>query len=84
MKQNELLKRVLLIQPLQGVESGPVSAAEPYASIEKDQMISMIHFLVKREDDPTNDGRVKSNSLGLHLARRRKNKFQLIMNARPS
>ena len=24
---------------------------DPYASMEKDQLISMIHFLVKREDD---------------------------------
>ena len=24
-----------------------------YVSMEKDQLISMIHFLVKREDDPT-------------------------------
>ena len=26
-----------------------------YASMEKDQLISMIHFLVKREDEPTNE-----------------------------
>lgn len=24
---------------------------DPYASMEKDQLISMIHFLVKREDE---------------------------------
>ena len=29
----------------------PISAADPYASMEKDQLISMIHFLVKREDE---------------------------------
>lgn len=27
------------------------TAEDPYASMEKDQLISMIHFLVKREDD---------------------------------
>ena len=26
-------------------------AEDPYASMEKDQLISMIHFLVKREDE---------------------------------
>ena len=28
-----------------------LNAEDPYASMEKDQLISMIHFLVKREDD---------------------------------
>ncbi len=51
MEHDELLKRVLLMQRLQGVESKPVSAADPYASMEKDQLISMIHFLVKREEE---------------------------------
>ena len=27
------------------------TAADPYASMEKDQLISMIHFLVKREEE---------------------------------
>ena len=27
------------------------TAEDPYASMEKDQLISMIHFLVKREDE---------------------------------
>ena len=30
---------------------GIKSAEDPYASMEKDQLISMIHFLVKREDE---------------------------------
>ena len=30
---------------------GVKSAEDPYASMEKDQLISMIHFLVKREDE---------------------------------
>ena len=47
-------------------------AEDPYASMEKDQLISMIHFLVKREDDPTNEARVEPNSFGIYLARRRK------------
>ena len=34
----------------------------------------MIHFLVKREDEPTNEASVESNSFGLYLVRRRKNK----------
>ncbi len=51
MEQNELLKQVLLMQRLQGAESEPVSAADPYASMEKEQLISMIHFLVKREEE---------------------------------
>jgi len=28
-----------------------LKAEDPYASMEKDQLISMIHFLVKREDE---------------------------------
>ena len=49
---------------------------DPYASMEKDQLISMIHFLVKREDEPTNEARVEPNSFELYLARRRKNIIQ--------
>jgi len=45
------LKRVLMMQRLQGMETEPISAEDPYASMEKDQLISMIHFLVKREDE---------------------------------
>ena len=51
MEKDELLKRVLMIQRLHGMETEPVSAEDPYASMEKDQLISMIHFLVKREDE---------------------------------
>ena len=51
MEQDELLKRVLMMQRLQGMETEPISAEDPYASMEKDQLISMIHFLVKREDE---------------------------------
>ena len=51
MEQDELLKRVLMMQRLQGMETVPISAEDPYASMEKDQLISMIHFLVKREDE---------------------------------
>ena len=40
--------------------------------MEKDQLISMIHFLLKREDEPTNEASVEPNSFGLYLARRRK------------
>ena len=52
------------------------TAADPYASMEKDQLISMIHFLVKREDEPTNEASVESNSFELCIARRRKNIIQ--------
>ena len=51
MEKDALLKRVLMMQRLQGMETEPVSAEDPYASMEKDQLISMIHFLVKREDE---------------------------------
>ena len=51
MEKDELLKRVLMMQRLQGMETGPISAEDPYASMEKDQLISMIHFLVKREEE---------------------------------
>ena len=51
MEKDELLKRVLMMQRLQGMETVPISAEDPYASMEKDQLISMIHFLVKREDE---------------------------------
>ena len=51
MEKNELLKRVLMMQRLQGMETEPISAEDPYASMEKGQLISMIHFLVKREDE---------------------------------
>ena len=36
---------------------GIKSAEDPYASMEKDQLISMIHFLVKREDEEYNSTR---------------------------
>lgn len=51
MEQDELLKRVLMMQRLQGMETEPVSAEDPYAAMDKDQLISMIHFLVKREEE---------------------------------
>ena len=51
MEQDELLKRVLMMQRLQRMATEPISAEGPYASLEKDQLISMIHFLVKREDE---------------------------------
>ena len=51
MEKDELLKRVLMMQRLQGMETEPISAEDPYASMEKDQLISIIHFLVKREDE---------------------------------
>ncbi len=51
MEKGELLKRVLMMQRLQGMETEPISAEDPYSSMEKDQLISMIHFLVKREDE---------------------------------
>ena len=51
MEKDELLKRVLMMQRLQGMETEPISAEGPYASMEKDQLISMIHFLVKREEE---------------------------------
>ena len=40
--------------------------------MEKDQLISMIHFLVKREDEPTNEKSAEPNSFELCLVRRRK------------
>ena len=57
MEKDELLKRVLMMQRLQGMETEPVSAEDPYASMEKDQLISMIHFLVKREDERARENR---------------------------
>ena len=51
MEQDELLKRVLMMRRLQGMETEPASAENPYASMNKDQLISMIPFLVKREDE---------------------------------
>ena len=57
MEQDELLKRVLMMQRLQGMETEPISAEDPYASMDKDQLISMIHFLVKREDERAQENR---------------------------
>ena len=71
MEQDELLKRVLMTQRLQGMETESISAEDPYASMDKDQLISMVHFLVKREDEPTNETRAESNSFELCLVRRR-------------
>jgi len=51
MEQDELLMRVLMMQRLQRMETESVSAEDSYVSMEKDQLISMIHFLVKREDE---------------------------------
>ena len=56
------------------VEVLPVE--DPYASMEKDQLISMIHFLVKRGDEPTHEARAEQGLLGLCLARRRSSKAQ--------
>ena len=53
-------------------------AEDPYASMEKDQLISMIHFLVKREDEPTNETRAESNSFELYLVRRRQSITQRV------
>ena len=72
MEKDELLKRVLMMQRLQGMETEPITAEDPYASMEKDQLISMIHFLVKRGDERTNEAREEPNSFGLYHARRRK------------
>ena len=47
------------------------TAEDPYASMEKDQLISMIHFLVKREDEPTNEASAEPNSFELCIARRK-------------
>ena len=57
MEQDELLKRVLMMQRLQGMETEPISAEDPYASMDKDQLVSMIHFLVKREDERAQENR---------------------------
>ena len=57
-------------------ESIVFSAEDLYASMEKDQLISMIHFLVKREDEPTNETSAEPNSFELCLVRRRKNIIQ--------
>lgn len=53
-----------------------LTAEGSYASMEKDQLISMIHFLVKREDEPTHEARAEQGLLGLCLARRRSSKAQ--------
>ena len=34
-----------------------LKAEDPYVSMEKDQLISMIHFLVKREDERARENR---------------------------
>ena len=44
--------------------------------MEIDQLISMIHFLVKREDEPTKEANAEPNSFELCLARRMKNIIQ--------
>ena len=49
------MKRMLMMQHLQGMGTEPISAEDSYASMEKDQLISMIHFLVKREDERTQE-----------------------------
>ena len=49
-----------------------LKAEDPYVAMEKDQLISMIHFLVKREDEPTNETRAEPNLFELCLVRRRK------------
>ena len=37
------------------------TAGDPYASMEKDQLISMIHFLVKREDERAQENQELKN-----------------------
>ena len=53
-----------------------LTAEDPYASMEIDQLISMIHFLVKREEEPTHEARAEQGLLWLCLARRRSSKAQ--------
>ena len=38
-----------------------LKAEDPYASMEKDQLISMIHFLVKREDEKAQENQELTN-----------------------
>ena len=64
MEKDELLKRVLMMQRLQGMEMVPVSAEDPYASMEKDQLISMIHFLVKREEERAQENQELKDMVG--------------------
>ena len=37
-----------------------LNAEDPYASMEKDQLLSMIHFFVKREDELAQENLIKS------------------------
>ena len=56
MEQDELLKRVLMMQRLQGMETEPISAEDPYASMEKDQLIRDTH----KQDVKTQTNLLKS------------------------
>ena len=52
MNSNKRHSRAALVQrTLYFIITMPISAEDPYASMEKDQLISMIHFLVKREEE---------------------------------
>ncbi len=51
MEKDELLKRLLMNQRLQGMESKPIPAEDPYATMEKDQFVSIIQFLEKRGEE---------------------------------
>jgi hypothetical protein len=52
MEQDELLKRVLMMQHLQGMGTEPISAEDPYASMGKDRLILMIHWTPRRRLRP--------------------------------
>ena len=60
----------------------PITAEDPYAYMENNQMISMIHFFVKREVESTNEVKVESNSFEFCLVRMKKNIIQRVKKTR--
>jgi len=51
MEQDELLKRMLFRQQLEKMEKAPSSSTDPYLNMNKDQLVSVVHFLLKQNEE---------------------------------
>src|SRR5574344_2710221 len=51
MEQDELLKRMLLRQQLEKMGKAPSSSTDPYLNMNKDQLVSVVHLLLKQNEE---------------------------------
>ena len=51
MEQDELLKRMLFRQQLEKMEKAPPCSTDPYLNMNKDQLVSVVHLLLKQNEE---------------------------------